>query len=233
MRSSRHGHNTAILVFVRQAADEQRAKAWVKAGRAGERLSHALNRRVVNMARASGLPVVVADGKAQRGNNFGERFTAAFEQVFAQGYDRIIAIGNDCLSLRVADLHQAHRLLHQHALVLGPDLTGGAYLVGVQRQAYQRQAWLGIAWQTERVLSELRTLATQYNGGLALLRAAADADSGAAIRAAWQNLPYDHLLVGALAAWLSGPTPPPTSAPSCPAAPLVSDHRRGRAPPVA
>lgn len=131
-------------------------------------------RQTRRVARRSGLPVYFVSEKQQRGDTFGERFANAFELLFGQGIERVIAIGNDCPALRAGDLVEAANSLDAAGLVFGPAADGGAYLIGMRREAYDRAAFLHIDWQTPAVLQELADYAA---GDYVYLEEKSDVDS--------------------------------------------------------
>ena len=71
----------------------------------------------------------------QHGDSLTERMTAVFEQLFERGYRRIVMRNSDSPHLPLPFLDQAFAALQQEAgsVVLGPDLDGGYYLVGLDR----------------------------------------------------------------------------------------------------
>lgn len=168
-------NDTAILIFSRSAALESVAKPLtVNARGVNKAIASCLIRHTRQIARASRLPVFFVSEHQQRGENFGERFAHAFEQLFARGYERVISIGNDCLHLQATDLNAAAEHLDNHAFVFGPALDGGAYLVAMRREAYQRQRFSCVPWQTSGVLDGLKSHA---EGDFYLLDVKADVDS--------------------------------------------------------
>ncbi|MDC7994244.1 TIGR04282 family arsenosugar biosynthesis glycosyltransferase [Altibacter sp. HG106] len=92
------------------------------------------------------------------GTTFGERYLNAIETVFAQGYDRIITIGNDTPQLTAAHLKQADKQLEKDSVVFGPSADGGYYLLGLHRSQYCRSQLASMPWQTS---SLLRSIAAQ------------------------------------------------------------------------
>ena len=125
---------TAILFFTRTPEEEARHKTFVPARRrtnrqvARELIKHTHGRLVL-----SGLPVYVVDSDLQVGTTFGERLAHAFQRIYALGYENVIAVGNDTLSLSSSDLTKATDLLGAHTSVIGPTSSGGAYLIGLHR----------------------------------------------------------------------------------------------------
>ena len=90
------------------------------------------------MAEASGLPVHYILDDQQVGRSFAERFTNAFQQLFRQGYDKVIAIGNDHPGLTSGHLQTAAWELAEYDHVLGPSTDGGFYLIGVWQKRFQQ-----------------------------------------------------------------------------------------------
>ncbi len=171
--------NTTILLFLRSEREETRAKSLRShfGARSSMRMVRALNRHAIRVSRQSGLPVLIIQGEQQIGDTFGERFAHAFEVAFQAGYEHVIAIGNDCLTLGKAQLLQAAQLLNAGAgIVIGPAKDGGAYIVSISRAAYQRAAFVALPWQTHKVLGALYLYANRINSRCELLPTAADAD---------------------------------------------------------
>jgi rSAM/selenodomain-associated transferase 2/rSAM/selenodomain-associated transferase 1 len=98
---------------------------------------------------AEGNPLLLP----QSGGDLGERMSAAFRQLFAAGYARVILIGSDLPSLPSSRIADADRALRTGAdLVLGPAEDGGYYLIGLSRPT---DAFLsGISWGGPDVLRQ-------------------------------------------------------------------------------
>ena len=86
------------------------------------------------------------------GSDIGYCLGQALGRLFDLGYKRVLALNSDGPSLPLDYLHQAIQCLNQADLVLGPAQDGGYYLVGM-KQLHQ-EIFQGIAWSTERVLSQ-------------------------------------------------------------------------------
>ncbi|MGD1847529.1 MAG: DUF2064 domain-containing protein, partial [Salibacteraceae bacterium] len=96
-------------MFSRTGEAEARAKSFLGRAQAGksQQIAKQLVARSHALAAASGLPAFVIDSTHQSGNSFGERISHAIQEVFNQGYDQLLVIGNDCPELHVERLHQA------------------------------------------------------------------------------------------------------------------------------
>ena len=110
---------------------------------------------------ASGLPTLVISGTQQHGSSFGERLANAIEAAFDKGFDKVIAVGNDCLQVSETLLNLAASQLETCPVVLGPDTNGGHYLIGLSKAAFHRKSFIELPWQSkhlqrdfERYLSE-------------------------------------------------------------------------------
>lgn len=174
--------HTAFLIFLRSESEEAQAK---ELGRVGKRrpLFRAMNERVIRLARRTGYPVVRITGPEQVGQTFGQRLTHAFQSVFDRGYERVIALGNDCLNLSLTDLRQALEALDAQSAVLGPALDGGAYLVGLRKEAFCPSSFQALPWQQPCLWEAL----SAYCGSYHTLRPERDADDVQSLRQALQH----------------------------------------------
>lgn len=109
------------------------------------------------MAR-TGLPVVRSNEQSQQGTTFGQRLAHAVSGVFDRGFERVIVVGNDCVSLQTSHLRAAARILEQGKQVLGPDQRGGAWLIGLQRNRFDATAFADLRWATTEVHTDLAVL---------------------------------------------------------------------------
>ena len=158
-------NNTAILLFSRTATAEAAAKPLSIGKRSAESVAAFLINHAKNLTAKTQLPVFFFSEKQQRGDTFGERFANAFEDVFAKGFENVISIGNDCLTISTSDILDAADALQttpltqsaipQGGAVLGATNDGGAYLIGLQKDTFQKYLFQDIQWQTESVFDEL------------------------------------------------------------------------------
>ena len=144
---------TAILIFTRTARLEAAVKTFDQAvGKSGNReIAQQLIRQTIAEARRSRLPVFVNyDDEPERGT-FGEHLADAIESVFQKGYDKVIAIGNDCPDVSAALLQNTAQRLSDHTLVLGPANDGGVYLIGIHKAAYRRRTFIALPWESAQL----------------------------------------------------------------------------------
>ncbi len=93
---------------------------------------------------------------AQSGGSQGARMAVAAVRAFSRGADRVVLAGTDCPDLDAVQMARAFFALDHADCVVGPNLTGGYYLIGLV--APTPALFAGIPWGTGAVLS--RTLAT-------------------------------------------------------------------------
>jgi len=169
--------DTAIFLFSRSATRDSMSKPLVQKHQSAQRgVAQQLIRQALRVAKSSGFPVFHLTEHQQRGHDFGTRFAHAFEQLFALGFQQVISIGNDCPELATSDLTKAAQQLAHTPFVFGPSTDGGAYLVGIRRDAYVREAFLAVPWQTP---GTLQALTVQSAGQFSLLSEKADIDTPA------------------------------------------------------
>jgi uncharacterized protein len=113
----------------------------------------------------------------QAGADLTERLQAATEDAFARGAEQVLCVGTDAPELAPADLERAFASLATRAVVLGPSLDGGYWLVGLARRA--PGLFTGIPWSTERVFEATRARAAELGLAVGELDARFDVDTGA------------------------------------------------------
>ncbi len=90
--------------------------------------------------------------KPQHGSNLGERMQNAFTFLFDKGYQKVIIIGSDCLSLTSAIIGEAFTALDENDMVIGPATDGGYYLLGIKKM--YSPFFLNKKWSTTSVLPD-------------------------------------------------------------------------------
>lgn len=71
--------------------------------------------------------------RLQSGSHLGIRMLNAFQEVFNDGYKKVLIIGSDCYQLTTETLNNAFTQLESHDTVIGPTHDGGYYLLGMNR----------------------------------------------------------------------------------------------------
>jgi len=151
------GNQTAILFFSHRPEREWRNKQFVRQDIAKTRqVAEAFYQHAREAVADSGLPVLEVNGAQQRGDDFGTRFANAVADVFAQGYERVIAVGSDCPRLHEVDWQAVSNRLGKGTPVLGPTTDrDGTYLIGLRRSQFDKTAFAALPWQSSVLLSAL------------------------------------------------------------------------------
>lgn len=106
--------------------------------------------------------------------DLGEKMTAAFENSFDSGIDKVAIIGTDCPALTAEIIAQAFDQLERYDVVFGPAQDGGYYLIGLRRS--HPELFSGINWGTDEVLASTRAIAQNLGLNIANLPTLADID---------------------------------------------------------
>ncbi|GAB2595123.1 DUF2064 domain-containing protein [Spirosoma areae] len=222
--------NTAVLLFALPDSIEASRKRVSRKSVALWRAMRALTKAKVQ---ASGLPLLVSHGLINHQGTFGQQLSTALSVAFAQGYERIICIGNDCPDLSVTDLRRAARALSDNKSPIGADKRGGVYIIGFNRAQFDGQALAQLPWQTEHVADALRSYFGSQSITLTDLPVRADINQrvdATAVR--WVGQIASRLLMTIRQALLSVIPPPVFWLPAEPAL-LFQKRIADRAPPAA
>lgn len=147
----------ALLFFSRNAKEDSRKKSWFASASHKENIAvaNALINKSSDFLKNSGLPVFHFHEGNQRGKSFGERFANAYQDVFDRGYSGVIAIGNDSPGIVNIDLQKVSLELLSGKIVLGASMRGGAYLIGLTRESFDKSEFQNLPWQSNRLFSTL------------------------------------------------------------------------------
>jgi glycosyltransferase A (GT-A) superfamily protein (DUF2064 family) len=165
-------NDTAILLFTRTAGEEALCKDFTGTGnfRVNKLVAEHLLSHTQKTIRKSGLPFFVIDSAHQIGSSFGERIANALDEIFQCGINKVIIIGNDCPCLSATTLHAAHQILLKGKNVLGRDLHGGAYLIGLSKASFNKQQFVHLPWVSSQIFNAL----CNYLGQVKLLETKID-----------------------------------------------------------
>lgn len=89
----------------------------------------------------------------QRGDDLGQRITAAFRVSFENGFSQALVIGSDIPGIGPNHLAEAFSLLQKNDLVIGPAYDGGYWLIGFNRNGFSPHVFADIPWSTQDVLA--------------------------------------------------------------------------------
>jgi rSAM/selenodomain-associated transferase 1 len=117
----------------------------------------------------------------QRGDTFGERLSAATEDLIRLGFNSLCLIDSDSPTVPATAFAQAVDFLAraEDSVVLGPSDDGGYYLIGLKK--LHRRLFDGIDWSTERVLEQTTEAAREIGVPVHLLPTWYDVDDRATL----------------------------------------------------
>ena len=150
-------NHTAILFFSHRPEREWQNKQFVRRDYAKNRqVAEAFYEHTRQAVAESGVPVLEVTGAQQRGDSFGKRLANAVADVFAEGYDRVIAVGSDCPTLHEVDWQAVAERLEEGTPVLGPTPDQkGTYLIGMTRSQFDRETFSALPWKSPALFTAL------------------------------------------------------------------------------
>lgn len=179
---------TAILLFAQSEKVEGSLKPFASCKKQNILLWKKMNGKVLKTIQKTQLSYFISNETNQVGSTFGEKITRAIQDIFAQGFEKVIVVGNDCIALNAKHLLQAEHDLQRNDLVIGADYSGGAYLIGLTKSKFKAEPFKTIPWQTKKVFSALQNL---YNiQSIGFLPSLADCNSASDFKKALYDLPY-------------------------------------------
>lgn len=226
--------STAILLFTRTPEEEALSKTFVTGlGRKSQQLmARRFIQHIRSVAARTALPVYVIDSDQQTGEHFGERFAHAFASVFARGYDHVIAIGNDTLSLTSDNLTFAAELLQKGQVVIGPTTKGGAYVVGLSRNQFDTNTFSKLAWESDQLLEHLADYAAARAVDIVFLEQRIDINTPADLQIALTKLPSYSRFYRILRSLIASSLPRPSVKSIAPLPAVSRNTFQLRAPPT-
>jgi len=115
--------------------------------------------------------------RKQSGNDLGEKMQHAFNELFEQGFKKVLIIGSDCYLLQTPIIEEAVNLLNTHGVVLGPTHDGGYFLLGMNE--FHAKLFENKAWSTDQVLNETVADLKKLNITFSMLNTLHDVDEEA------------------------------------------------------
>lgn len=111
----------------------------------------------------------------QSSGDLGARMYDAFQNVFAQNYQKIILVGSDIPDITEEILQKALTLLSHNNAVLSPTHDGGYYLIGFQADSFFQNPFQGITYSRNDVYE--KTLTTMKHLKVAKTKMLRDIDT--------------------------------------------------------
>ncbi len=178
--------NIAILVFESSDLDEA-TKKWPKRSK---ELFDAMTSRALTQAKATQLPVYHYHNDLQRGDDFGQRISNSCQDLFDEGYDYVIAIGNDCPQITTSLILEAKGHLTDGNDVIAPATDGGFNLIGLQRARFNKTLFEQLPWQTDELYAETVAYFSAFGHALSTLTTYGDIDSIADVKRILPQIRY-------------------------------------------
>ena len=94
------------------------------------------------------------DNFLQVKGDLGVKMQKAFEEMFDRGYEKVVLIGSDTPHITNSILDESFEQLNRHDAVLGPSEDGGYYLIGFNKDSFDKKSFENIAWSTPKVLEQ-------------------------------------------------------------------------------
>lgn len=120
------------------------------------------------------------DKHLQDGNDTGERMQNAFATAFAEGKQRVVIIGTDCIELEAYMIKEAFAVLENNDVVIGPARDGGYYLLGMRK--FFPTLFDNKPWYTENLLMDTILDLKKINARYYLLKTLNDIDTAEDLR---------------------------------------------------
>jgi hypothetical protein len=127
----------------------------------------------------TGLPL-----RRQVGGDLGRRMAAEVRHAFRDGAGAVMLLGTDSPHMADSRLLAAARFVERFDVVVGPVEDGGYDLIAMR--APHTSLFRGVAWSTEKVLSQTSAIAERHQLSLRLLPESFDVDTPAMLERACQ-----------------------------------------------
>ncbi len=112
--------------------------------------------------------------RPQRGDTLQERMLGIFQELFDEGYSKIVVIGADVPHIPARAVEEAFRFLDSADVVLRPSLDGGYHLIGLSAP---RDLFSGIPMGTDRVFLQTADRARSMELAVRCLEPSFDVDT--------------------------------------------------------
>lgn len=154
----------------------------VKGFQGGTGLFEELTSNTLKIVQRTGLPYYLITEHEQNGDSFGTRFCNAVQQEFSKGFKHLIIIGNDTPGLSSRQLLRAAEALRNGKFPLGPSADGGFYLMGLQKDWFDKAVFENLPWQKASLTRAIKESLLTRTGPLFMLPPLADLDSASDLK---------------------------------------------------
>lgn len=170
----------ALLFFARSPYSDKKRKAFPSEKLHMEVVSH-LHFKTRQRLEDTGLPVIVSNERTQKHRSLPRNLSHAISMVFEAGYRKVIVVGNDCPELDDRTLQRAIDALRNGKNVLGPDMQGGNYLIGIDKSDFCLKSFENALRVKAKVHKNLSTLLQKNNTPIVLLDSKHDINNSLAL----------------------------------------------------
>ncbi len=169
----------AILFFSRTAEEEASHKLLkTELSQKGNiAISQSLIDSTLDTISSCNYPLICCYSPSQKGESFGVKLANAIEDVFNDGFEQIIVLGNDCPSLMAKDVNDAFDNVVDGDMTLGPTKDGGVYLLGLNKDHYVREDFVDLDWEQSSLQESLIKYSQQLNKEIVWLEELLDIDT--------------------------------------------------------
>jgi glycosyltransferase A (GT-A) superfamily protein (DUF2064 family) len=101
----------------------------------------------------------------------------AFNETFAESFDKTILIGTDIPDLSPDIINNAVIGLNEYPAVIGPSMDGGYYLIGFNSSGFLPDIFSGIPWGTNEVFLKTMNCFTEKSLSICVLPECRDIDT--------------------------------------------------------
>lgn len=170
----------ALLFFARSPYSDTKRKEFGSDKLHLEVVSH-LHFKTYRKLCNTGLPVIVSNEHTQKSHSLATNLSQAISEVFQKGYQKVIVVGNDCPNLNKTTLESAIQSLHEGKNVLGPDMEGGTYLIGIHQSEFSKGAFEKALMVKSEVQSKLSEFLQSFGNSPVILEPKHDINSRKAL----------------------------------------------------
>ena len=124
----------------------------------------------------TGLETIWIFDDLKEGKTFGERYAKAFSDLFQQGYDQIISVGNDIPGLEASHILEAKTQLQNSQTILGPAEDGGNYLIALSKSSFEEETFCQLPWNSNKLHQAIKSLFQANEGSVFQLEYLIDID---------------------------------------------------------
>ncbi len=167
----------ALLVFSNTVIKDSREKELSSNLRVNMAVHKQLFAKTIATARKSKLPYFVLTNHNQKGITFGERISNAIQEVYDKGYQKVIVIGGDTPDLNNHIISDAQLQLKNHTLVFGPSVDGGVFLIGIDRNVFNKEKFQELDWRKQSLQYSIQQFCNEIQQDVVWLNELQDIDS--------------------------------------------------------